>query len=116
MVLESNFTVNSTFQLCNPYRETIAYSLGKAVSAIAFASEAGNFRCFALLVGASFKKGYWLIPTTSASRVIETKFASDRLLYFVAWLPKLMNSSATKTLLALLLALRELKVPLSTDE
>lgn len=27
-----------------------------------------------------------------------------------------MNSSATKTLLALLLALRELKVPLSTDE
>jgi hypothetical protein len=28
----------------------------------------------------------------------------------------LMNSSATKTLLALLLALRELKVPLSTDE
>lgn len=27
-----------------------------------------------------------------------------------------MNSSATKTLLALLMALRELKVPLSTDE
>ena len=33
MVLESNFTVNSTFQLCNPYRQTIAYLLGKAVSA-----------------------------------------------------------------------------------
>ncbi len=87
MVLASNFTVKSTFRLCNPYRQTIAYALGKAARAIASASAAGVLRRFALLVGLSFKKGYWFIPTTSASRVIETKFASARLLYFVAWLP-----------------------------
>ncbi|MFB2975065.1 hypothetical protein, partial [Microseira sp. BLCC-F43] len=53
----------------------IGVSLQVVTHAIAISFKSIVVRCLTLLAGFSLKKGYWLIPTTSASRVIKTDSA-----------------------------------------
>lgn len=94
----------------------IGVSLQVVTHAIAISFKSIVVRCLPLLAGFSLKKGYWLIPTTSASRVIKTDSAQIYCFILLLMHPSLMNSDLTKTLLAFLLALRELETPLSADE